>query len=973
MHWHVIDSFDPHHHTPSSRKGGSGVFLPITYPPAFDTLRIAAYTVCMPDDNSIPTTGPEAIMYALSQLDADGIEAEARQDLATKKRSLRSNAVKKLRIVEGLRRNKIQPKDFMITKVPVIPARYRPFAAQGDTLIPGDANVLYKDLFDVRDAHNEERKMFGDKFAGQSRLALYDAVKAVYGYGDPTNPKTRGKEITGFLKKITGKNAKFGFVQHKLMAKTQDNVGRSTVVVDPEYGVNEIGIPKSMAFVMYAPYIQRQLKRQGFSDVDALRHVKDRTPDAERALERVITERPVVYSRAPAWHAFSLNAGIPHLVDGDAIKVNPYVTTGMGMDFDGNCIIGRMKIVIRMTVPIESDTQPVHDAFDENSVKVCVDNTGNVGYTDPVMSKNTNMNGSTDRKVVSVIEIKDMPYLKDTERRDKNGAFVYDVPEGIEVLTSTPDKGARWEKVTTFTVEDGCRLQRVTTSRGNEVVCSSNESLAAFDPKGGLMRIKPDDAIITVMKKDKDGVEREVVDFAHAVPVIAKYPSTPAADAENDFEFGWFLGAFVSDGTYDGNIITYTKESDAMRAMFIDCIAKITGKKDLDDYVKVYRELHNAETNCGIGGKSVKIHIPDGLLTPGIRELMHSCYDWELRADTSKRSCLAKKLPDDIYTYSHAKLMGLLSGLIDGDGSISISHAKKNPQVLCNFCTSAPRLKDSVCRLFQILGIRYSVSTTEPKAGRVQKHTSYTIAPILEALAGYLDEVKTVNNYEGLAYLRDHKPGCSVINVTPMSYYAMQTLYKVFPSVSKEVNYWVAFKAKTKKYGYALLSRVTTKKIAELIKTHIPNYAEDPALKVVVDAAFDETTAWERYASVEEYPTETVYDIGVPGAKVFALESGLIVYDTINVHVPASDDAVKEAMEKLMPSMEPFGNREEGKIVHIPKQEQILGLYTAATAPSKRTVQFSSQEEAIAAIRKGQVSLSDDVTWPGMENEIGSV
>lgn len=293
----------------------------------------------MPDTaDNIPETGPEAIMYALQQLDADKIEAEGRQELASGKRTKRSSAVQKLRIADGLRRNKMAPSDFMMKNVPVLPTKYRPFAVQGESLLMGDANILYKDLMDVRDAHEEERKMFGDSMAGESRLALYDAVRSVYGYGDAVKPKTKAKDVQGYLKKIVGKTAKFSWMSNKMMAKPVDNTGRSTIIVNPDLDMDHIGIPKDLAFTMYAPYVQRRLKQLGMRDAEALKAVKERTPYAEKALEDVVKDRPVWYSRAPQWHRFSVNAAYPTLVEGKAIAVPPAVCVGMNADFDGDTI-----------------------------------------------------------------------------------------------------------------------------------------------------------------------------------------------------------------------------------------------------------------------------------------------------------------------------------------------------------------------------------------------------------------------------------------------------------------------------------------------------------------------------------------------------------------------------------------------------------------------------------------------------------
>lgn len=134
-----------------------------------------------------------------------------------------------------------------------------------------------------------------------------------------------------------------------------DSVGRSTVVVNPELGIDDIEIPTDVAFTMYAPYIQRRLKRMGMSDADALKAVRDKTDYARRALERELEERPVIYSRAPAWHKFSINAGNVKLTDGDAIGTNPYVAAGMGMDYDGDTI----------NVHVPSSDEAVKEAYEK--------------------------------------------------------------------------------------------------------------------------------------------------------------------------------------------------------------------------------------------------------------------------------------------------------------------------------------------------------------------------------------------------------------------------------------------------------------------------------------------------------------------------------------------------------------------------------------------------------------------------------
>lgn len=288
--------------------------------------------------NTVPLTGPEAIAHALDRLDTNELENAMKEIIRTRKTTKRPRAVDVLNTLEGLRRNKMKPGDLLISSVPVVPAQFRPFSVIGDTFTPGDANELYRDLFKVRDAYSEARQELGDEGAREARLHLYDAVKAVYGYRDPVEPKTLQRGVSGFLQKVTGVNPKYSYVSRQLLAKPMDTVGRSVVGIDPDLGMDEVGIPREMAFKMYAPYIQSRLVQGGMSPADAVRAIRDRASAAHNALDREIKVRPCVYSRAPSWHRFSTVAGHPKLVDGDTIMLNPYITAGMNADFDGDAV-----------------------------------------------------------------------------------------------------------------------------------------------------------------------------------------------------------------------------------------------------------------------------------------------------------------------------------------------------------------------------------------------------------------------------------------------------------------------------------------------------------------------------------------------------------------------------------------------------------------------------------------------------------
>lgn len=306
----------------------------------------------------VPTvrhTGPQALGAALRTFSADDVQKMAEDGLKQNKKSTRGNSVKLMRYAHGLKENELQPADYLVNRVPVIPPKFRPFNVIGDAFVPGDANELYKDLFEVRDSYNDLQKELGEDAVADSRLNVYDAVKAVYGYGDPVQPKTKSRGVSGFLNKLIGSTAKFGYFQRKLISKPVDSSGRGVIGVDPELDLDQVGIPEDMAWKLYAPYVQRRLVRAGRSPADAVMAIRDKAAFAKQALELEIKDRPVIYSRSPAWHKYNVVAGYPKLIEGNTVMISPLVTNGHNADFDGDA----------MNVQVPSLSEAVDDAKDK--------------------------------------------------------------------------------------------------------------------------------------------------------------------------------------------------------------------------------------------------------------------------------------------------------------------------------------------------------------------------------------------------------------------------------------------------------------------------------------------------------------------------------------------------------------------------------------------------------------------------------
>lgn len=296
---------------------------------------------------NIPLTGPEAIAHALGRLDLLKLEEEQREVIRQKKKTARPRAVRVLRILQGLKRNDIKPSDLMTDSVPVIPPAFRPFSVTGNTFLPGDSNELYRDLVEYRGLYQNTLKELGPEAANNVYEPMSQAVRALYGYGDSPNPKIKSRSVKGFFDVVTGTSPKQSFYQSRMLAKPVDAVARGVIVPDADLDMNEVGLPVESAWSMYGSHIQRQLVLGGQSPAGALRALRDRTPQAKSALDKAMIEKPVVVSRAPAWHKFNVVGQRPRLVDGDAIRINTFISEGLGADYDGDSVDLETPIILR--------------------------------------------------------------------------------------------------------------------------------------------------------------------------------------------------------------------------------------------------------------------------------------------------------------------------------------------------------------------------------------------------------------------------------------------------------------------------------------------------------------------------------------------------------------------------------------------------------------------------------------------------
>lgn len=84
--------------------------------------------------------------------------------------------------------------------------------------------------------------------------------------------------------------------------------------------------------------------------------------------------------------------------------------------------------------------------------------------------------------------------------------------------------------------------------------------------------------------------------------------------------------------------------------------------------------------------------------------------------------------------------------------------------------------------------------------------------------------------------------------------------------------------------------------------------------------------------------------------------------DTVNIHVPASEKAAKQALEKMLPSKNLFSLTDLKSVRYKPEKEQISGLWALTRGTTNKPVRvFASKTEAIKAYRSGEIGPNDPI------------
>ncbi len=293
-------------------------------------------------DKFIAGMGAEGLYELLRRIDLDKLSYDLRHKANNETSQQRKNeALKRLQVVEAFRESKkVNNPEWMIVKVvPVIPPELRPLVPlDGGRFATSDLNDLYRRVI-IR--NNRLKRLIEIKapevILRNEKRMLQESVDSLFDNSRKSNAvKTdANRPLKSLSDSLKGKQGRF---RQNLLGKRVDYSARSVIVVGPELGLHECGLPKDMAAELYKPFIIRKLIERGIvKTVKSAKKIVDRKdPVVWDILENVLKAHPVLLNRAPTLHRLGIQAFQPKLIEGKAIQLHPLVCTAFNADFDGD-------------------------------------------------------------------------------------------------------------------------------------------------------------------------------------------------------------------------------------------------------------------------------------------------------------------------------------------------------------------------------------------------------------------------------------------------------------------------------------------------------------------------------------------------------------------------------------------------------------------------------------------------------------
>ncbi len=281
-------------------------------------------------------TGAEGLAELIEKIGIAKLIVDLREETAKAKGQRYFKLIKRLRLLEAMRKAGVEPKSMIFGVLPVIPPDLRPMVQlAGGRFATSDLNDLYRRVIN-RNNRLKHLMALGapEIILRNEKRMLQESVDSLIDASQRTN-QVVASPLRSLSDMLRGKQGRF---RQNLLGKRVDYSGRSVIVVGPDLELSQCGLPKEMALEMFKPFVLREVIIRGYAPniKSAKRFIEKRSPEVFDILEEITKGHPVLLNRAPTLHKLGIQAFYPVLIEGSAISLHPCVCSGYNADFDGD-------------------------------------------------------------------------------------------------------------------------------------------------------------------------------------------------------------------------------------------------------------------------------------------------------------------------------------------------------------------------------------------------------------------------------------------------------------------------------------------------------------------------------------------------------------------------------------------------------------------------------------------------------------
>ncbi len=249
--------------------------------------------------------------------------------------------------------------EWMVTRtIPVLPPEMRPIVQlDGGSFATAGVNRFYNELLIRKIRLQKYKEKNAPNFMlNEMRLAIQETVDLLFDRDLVEKTRKLNPQHQAIKSLATNLKGKTGRFRQNLLGKRVDYSAGSVIVGGPDLKLDEFGLPRDIAIVLFHPFIVAKLleKEKAINKKVAEKMIFERHPEVWKQLDEIIQNYPMILNRAPTLHRLGIQGFYPKLVRGKAIMLHPLVTTAFNADFDGD----RMPVHLPLT---EDAKQEVRD------------------------------------------------------------------------------------------------------------------------------------------------------------------------------------------------------------------------------------------------------------------------------------------------------------------------------------------------------------------------------------------------------------------------------------------------------------------------------------------------------------------------------------------------------------------------------------------------------------------------------------